>query len=176
MASAHKSPFKSYFLDGVLLVLLGLAMLLWPGESLRVLCTGIGIALAALGLIKLIVFLAGRGGERSAGDLLVGLIQIALGAALILRADFFIGIFQIVTGVLLLYGSILMFVQAFLLRRTRGVLFVLALVFACVTAVLAVVILLNPVQFAAFITQLHGVSLIVEGAGMILVMRRVKKN
>ena len=74
-----------------------------------------------------------------------------------------------------LYGAALMFAQAWMLRSFRGRDFTLALVCACVTLVLAVIILVDPVAFASFITQLHGIALIVEGLSMLLVLRKVKK-
>lgn len=52
--------------------------------------------------------------------------QLALGIALMVKSGFFITVFQYVTAVILAYGAILMFVQAFQLRKIKGAMFVLS--------------------------------------------------
>ncbi|MBQ3878928.1 MAG: DUF308 domain-containing protein [Oscillospiraceae bacterium] len=174
--SALKKVFRSYVFDALILIALGVVILVWPDESLRALCICIGVVLGLVGLFKIIAFAADKSSERSPLDVLFGLFQIVLGAAFIIKSDFFIGAFQIITGVILLYGSILMFIQAIRLRAIRGPMFVLSLIFAVLTLLLAVVILVNPIEFAAFMTQLHGISLIIEGAAMLIVLHRVKTD
>ena len=174
MEKTGKKWFRSTLVDGLLLMALGVAMLIWPEGSLKTLCVAAGAAVAVMGLVKVIVFLAGREGERDAGALFTGLVQLALGVALIVRPDFFITVSQYVTGVLLVYGAILMYCRAVSLRKKKGPTFVLSLLFAVLTTVLAAVIFLNPSAFAGIRTQIHGVSLIVEGAAMILVLRRIE--
>ncbi len=170
-----KDILKNYMLDGILLILLGIAMLIWPNSSLKALCIIIGIALCVIGLVHVLGFFASKDATRSPQQLIGGILPLALGILLIAASGFFIGAFQFVCGLLLLYGAALMFAQAWMLRSVRGLDFTLALVFACVTLVLAVVILIDPVAFASFITQLHGISLIIEGLSMLLVLRKVKK-
>ncbi len=165
---------KSYFFDGFLLIALGVVMIVWPKQSLSILCDIIGAVIIVMGLIKLITFFAGKKEEKEAKDLLVGIIQLALGTALIVKADFFITAFQIITAIILAYGAIVMLCHAIALRKIKGPMFVLSIIFGIITLVLAVIIFIDPAAFAEFKTQLHGISLIVEGLAMIIVLSKVK--
>ena len=171
-----KDALKSYLFDGILLILLGLVLLIFPDTSLSTFCMVAGVVLAIMGLVKIIFFAANLGGVRRGVDIPIGLAQIALGVALIVKPGFFISLFQIVVGVILVYGSLLMVTRAFRLREVRGPLFTLSIVFGVLTLVLGVVILVNPAQTAAFIVQLMGAALVVEGLSLVIVMHSAKKN
>ena len=167
-----KELLKSYFFDGLFLIALGIIMLLWPEGSMMTLCIIIGAALMIMGLLKVIGnFSAGDASPRTSG-LTLGLVQAGIGAALMVAPEFFIAVFQFIAAVLLIYGAVLMFIQAYRLRKERDVMFTLSLIFASLTTLLAIIIFINPRSFALFMTQLYGISLIVEGLAMIIVLRR----
>ena len=167
---------KSYLFDGILLVLLGLVLLLLPKVSLTVLCVIVGVALIVMGLIKLIFFAANVNGARRWFDIPIGLIQLAVGFWMIIDSDLFINLFQIVTGIILIYGSLLLFMNALALREFRGVFYWLSIVFGAICAVLGIIILVNPAAFATFMMQLQGVALVVEGLALVAVMHTVKRE
>ena len=106
--------------------------------------------------------------------MILALVQLAAGIILILQADFFVEIFFVVTGLLLAYGAILMFVRLIQLRRVKGPMFYFSLVFGIINLIFAVLILINPEQFASFSTRLQGAALVIEGIGMIIVLRNLK--
>lgn len=168
--------FKSYIFDGILLMVLGLLLIVWPGGALNVLCILMGAAVAIMGILKMISFFRRSNSERLPSDLLIGVIMLVLGIALIVKADFFIEFFNVVLAIMLIYGAILMFAQAIMLKDEKGLMFILSLVFSVITLILAVIIFINPVGFASFMTQLRGISLMVEGLAMILVMRSMKSS
>ena len=172
MRAKIKGILNSYLFDGLLLVALGVIMLLWSGAPLKVLCNIVGIILIVMGAIKLAPFIANRDTDRKIAILCLGLFQLVAGVILIVKSNFFVSVFQYITAVLLLYGCILLFRQAYKLREQKGTMFTATIVFACVTLVLAIVMVVNPAALASFITQLNGVSLIVEGLAMIIVLRK----
>ncbi len=166
-----KDLLKDYVFDGVLLILLGLAIFIWPKETLHFLFLAVGVLFALVGIVKIFLYYRTEKEERRGGDLFFAILTVCFGIAVAIAAEFFITLFQIVTGVLLLYGALILFLRAYALRRAIGPMFVTALIFALLITALAIVILLDPVAFASFITQLHGVSLILEGLSMIVVLR-----
>lgn len=172
MTAKTKKLFNSYLFDGLLLIALGVVMLLWSGAPLKVLCNIIGIILIVIGAIKAISFIANKNNNRKITGLLIGLLQLAAGIILLVKSDFFVSFFQYVTAALLLYGCFLLFRQAYKLRAQKGTMFTASIVFACITLVLAVVMIVNPTALASFITQLNGVSLIIEGLAMIVALRK----
>ena len=173
MKGKIKKLLLSYIFDGLVLIALGVAMLVWPEESLKTLCIIVGSLFILVGFVKIVGFIVNKSGERTAGELFVGILQFAFGAALVIKSGFFIDVFQVITGVILIYGAILMFIHAFKLRVYKGVMFALSLIFASITAVLAVIIIINPSQVASFMTQLHGISLVIEGVAMLMVLHRI---
>ena len=174
MASKTKRLFRSYVFDGLLMIALGVMLLIWPQQSLKALCIIIGAVLALLGVIKIIAFITNKNGDRNILDIPVGIIQIVAGGALIIRPGFFINFFQIIIGVLLAYGAVTMIVRAIQLFRIGGFMLVISVIFAVIMAALAVIILVNPPAFASFMTQLEGISLIVEGLALIIALVRIR--
>ncbi|MBQ6172689.1 MAG: DUF308 domain-containing protein [Clostridia bacterium] len=167
MAKKITTMFKSYVFDGILLIALGIAMLIWPEESLKIPCIIIGAVLAIMGIIKIIAFIAKK--TKGSSGLFVGLAQIAIGAAFIFASDFFISVFHYVIAFILLYGAIMMFINAFNLRKVFGMMFMASLIFAIITTILAIVIIINPFVFV----QLRGIALIIEGLAMVIVLRTI---
>ena len=168
---------KSYLVDGILLFLLGLVMLIWPNDTLNTVCILIGAAVGVMGIIKTVAYLMQKDKEnRKLTSLIVGIIQIIAGILVMCNADFFVSFFQIISGIVILYGAVILFVQAFKSRQEKGAKFTAALIMGAINLFLAVVILINPAQFAAFMTQLNGVSLMIEGISMVVLFIGFRNN
>ena len=135
-----------------------------------------GIILVLLGLVKTIGFFKNKSGERKNQDLLIGLIQLAVGIAFLARTNFFIDFFQIVIAVLMIYGCILMLVQAHDLKEEKNAKFKASVTFAIVTLVLAAIILINPIFLINVISRITGIALIVVGLAIIFVLRRPEEK
>ena len=176
MSEKIKKIIRSYWFDGILLICLGALILIWPDATPTILCIVTAVMLIILGLIKIIGFFVSKSGERKALALLIGLLQLAAGIAILVKTDFFIDFFQIISAVLMIYGCILMFVQAFDLRKEKGARFVTSIVFGIITLVLAVFMLINPAFMLEIMAYVTGIALIVEGLAIIIVLRRPKSG
>ena len=131
---------------------------------------------AAVGLIHCIVFFTRKTGERNPVDLIVGIIQLALGIVMLVKPDFFVSFFYFAIGVLTAYGCILMAIQFFRLRKLDRFRYWSALIFGLLLLGLAIVVFLNPASFGGFLFRLHGIAMIVEGLSLIFVMSRKDKK
>ena len=174
MSEKLKNLFRSYLFDGLIFVALGTVMLVWPESSLKILCIVLGALLGVVGLVMVMTFILNRRDDAHSFGLLSGLIQIALGVALIVKPEFFINVFQIFVAIIMLYGCILMFIHAYQIRSEKGIVYWLSIIFAVITLILAVLMLINPEAFASFMVQLEGVSLIVEGLSMIICLHNMR--
>ena len=172
MSENVKKILKSYWFDGLLLVFIGIWILVWPNAAPKIICVVSGIVLAVLGLLKTIGFFKNKNNERKNQNLLIGLIQLALGVAFLAKTDFFIDFFKVVIAVLMLYACILMLVQAYDQRKEKNAKFKAAVIFAIVTLALAVIILINPIFLIHVISRLTGIALIVVGLAIIFVLRK----
>lgn len=164
---------KNYIVDAILLIVLGLVLIFWPHVALVTIFTWIGIGLIVLGVIKGIAFFMKKNKkDRRAIDLIVGIIQIIVGILFIAKSDFLIAFFPIAGAILLAYGAIIMIIHAIKMKDGNQNSFLLSLVLGIVTLVLAAIIFVNPVLLANVMVQATGVSMIVEGVSLLLVLSR----
>lgn len=174
MGEKIKNLFKSYFFDGLLLVVLGLVMLLFPSVTDTLLCIIIGAVIGVIGLIKCITFFTSKNAIQAPTDLLVGLVELAVGVAMIIKSQFFINLFAVVAGVILSFGAILMLTQAYIIRKEGGAMPIIALIFGVITAIFAILIFINPFKAVEVTTRIRGISLIAEGLGIMIVLHSAK--
>lgn len=172
----RKSIFRSFVFDGILLIALGLALAIWPDVALEIICVIIGAVIGVMGLIRCIIYFIVKDENSKASDLLLGILQICIGLAFIVARLFFIKSFFIIFGVMLIYGSLMLLIRAFLLRAVGGITFTTAIAFGLITLALGIIIFIQPAAFASFITVLEGISLVIEGLGMIVVLRKAKEE
>ena len=162
---------KNYIVDAILLIALGLVMLIWPQWSLQIIFKWVGIGFIVMGLVKgLIYFSRKEKKERSASDLLVGCLQLAVGIFAIAKAEVLASHFPIVAAILLAYGAIMMIVRAVKMKDGDQKTFILSLVLGIVTLVLAVVVFAHPAMLANLMMQTAGIAMIVEGISLLIVM------
>ena len=165
------STLKNYIVDAILLIALGLVMLIWPQWSLKIIFTWIGIGLIVLGAIKGILYFAKKDkSERRITNLLVGLLQLVAGIFVIAKAEYLASHFPIVMAILLAYGAIIILIRAIRLKDGNKNTFTLTLVLGIVTLILAVVVFVHPVLLANVMMQATGVSMIIEGVALLIVL------
>ncbi len=176
MQETLKSLFKSAVFDGALLIVFGLILVLFPRVSLQVLCAVLGAILIAMSILKFVALPNIPGTFGRAMEALVALIELVLGFALIVQADFFISLFQVIIGVVLVFGSLLLLFHAYEIRSLGGSWFVCSIVAGVLVLALGVLVILNPAEFAEIAFQLQGIALIIEGVSFVVFLRSMKKN
>ena len=179
MNSKVMSTVTNYWFLGIIFIALGIVMIVWPGISTSALCITIAVLLMIMGLYNAVHFFAAKKDEHKALDLILGLLAIAGGVIILVRRDFFVQSFQILSAVIMLYGVILMFIHAVRLRKQKGIFFILSIVFGALTLLFAAAIVLIPIidpqsHISDYFSIVHGVGLIVEGLAMIIVLRKIK--
>ena len=176
MSEKVQKLIKSYWFDGLFLIFLGIWLLVWPNAAPKIICIITGIVLAVLGVVKTAGFFANKNKERKNTDLLIGLLELLFGIAILIKTDFFIDFFQIIAAILMIYGCILMLVQAYDMRQEKNARFKASIAFAFVTLILAVVLLINPASLVKAISMVTGVALIVVGLAIIIVLRKPEEK
>ena len=176
LVSRINTALTCYIFDGVLIVALGLLVVMAPQASLAFLCLVLGIDLVVMGVMKLVFYAANPYGIRSSANIFVGLAQVALGIWIVCKPDSFVNVFQILTGIVLIYVALLLFCRAFALRGFRGNFFWISLGSGIVSAVLGVVVLLNPMASASAMMVLSGIALMVAGVAIIAVLVSMKRE
>ena len=164
---------KNYIVDALLLIVLGIVMVAWPQGTLETIFKWIGVGMIVIGAIKIILFFVKKDSEqRSWVDLAVGAVQIIAGIFFIAKPAFLVEFFPTVAAILLGYGAIVMIVRAVKMIDGNKTAFTLSLVLGIVTLVLAVIVFVHPVALANVMVQAAGVSMIVEGIALLIVLSR----
>ena len=162
--------------SAVICIALGVVLLFWPDLSLRVLCMLLGAALLITGAGYIISYFARRGKLSALQfEIILGVILAILGLWLLLNPATFISLLQFVFGAILVIHGIVDLQAAFHLQGAGYNRWWAALILALLTAVLGVVIILNPFGSMAALTMLIGLSLIFDGASDLALIFRLSR-
>ena len=143
---------------------LGVVLLIWPSLSGKIICYGLAAVLLALGVYRIICyFVRDAMMTMLRGDLMAGLVLIALGIFVIAKPDVIVSVLPVLFGLLLILGAMSEIQTAFDMKRMESSRWYLSLIAALVLAALGAVILLNPFSTALTLMRFIGVALIVEG-------------
>ena len=154
--------------DGVILMLLGLFMLIFPGASVKIVCIILGIALIVMGIMLIISYVKERNIAPIKSNLYAGIGMIVLGILVFIFSDFFVSILLIAFGLILLYGCYVLFRQAYEMSDQKGKDFFLPLIMGIIILVLGILMVTNPAGSAAFVARMCGIALLVEGFSFLI--------
>ena len=166
-----KNMLKNYAVDAILLIILGMVMFFGAKKSLSVIFILLGSVLIIMGLVKGILFLLKKE-EQGILSLTVGIIQVVAGIFVLAKKGLLVDFFPVVSSLILVYGAVIMLIRAVKLRHQEKKIFLSSLVLGIITLLLAIMIFLHPVVIADVMIQAAGISLVVEGVALLIVLSR----
>ncbi len=169
MESRIKSILSSHYFEGILLIVFGLVMLLFPTHSIKIVSIITGVILCVLGVTLAVSYVV-HNTEKHTLQLFAGLMCIALGIEFVFRTDNLAGAMHAVLSITLIYSGALLFIQAYNLRKDRGPLFRITFAFAVIAVIFAVLMLINDEESTAFL-RIKGASMIIEGVASLFVIK-----
>lgn len=161
----------------ILFLVLGIALLIWPGLFLRFACNIIGALLIAFGVVTLIGEL--RMTSRSMLTIGFGVVITAVGIVIIANPEMVSSIIPIVFGLILLFDGVGNLRYALGLRRFGTDNWVFLMVLGIVTLVFGAVILLHPYGTAELAFRIIGAALIYNALSDLIIavqMNRAAKQ
>lgn len=156
---------KGFLLSALALMLLGLALLLWPEASLRLVCYLFGAVILVKGLLSIWGYV--RAEERFFFDyfgLVFGIAASALGVFLLLQPDTVVSVLPILVGVYVIVDAVVRLQSAFELRAMGYGRWWGFLILAGLSVALGVLMVVNPFETVQLLVMAIGVILLVEGA------------
>jgi uncharacterized membrane protein HdeD (DUF308 family) len=174
MESRIKSILSSHYFEGILLIVFGLIMLFLPTHSFKVICVITGLILSVLGVTLAVSYVV-HNKEKHPLLLFAGLMCVALGVEFVFRTANLAGAMHTVLSITLIYSGMLLFIQAYNLRKDRGTLFKITFAFAVVAVIFAVLMLINDEDSSAFL-RIKGISMIIEGIASLFVIKETHIN
>ena len=164
-----KEVLASPYFEGALLVVFGVVMLVSPTHSITIISIITGVILCLLGVLLSLSFIMHHK-QKHALVLFAGLMCAALGIEFIFRTSSMDRPMHAVLSITLIYSSILFFLQAYDLRKVRGIRWIITLVFATAAIVFAVLMLVYDEHTTAF-RLVKGSSMVFEGIASLFVIK-----
>ncbi len=163
-----KSFFRNFryssFLVAMLCAGLGVAVLIWPENAMKVLCYGFGGVLILAGILQVAAYLLGeRSGMLQKLMMLAAFMSAVVGVWLLFSPDKVRTLAMIVMGVVLLYHGFLDIKYGFDIKgcQARGA--SMAVIFGVVTCAVGVLMLVNPFKDSAILFMVAGIGFLVDG-------------
>ncbi|MCM1189343.1 MAG: DUF308 domain-containing protein [bacterium] len=176
-----KRILQNEIISSLLMIVLGIILMVWPGAAMDIACMIIGCGLIIVGAISLIVLFVRqkKSGEEGVGkDSIIAIIKsvvmIVVGIILIAKMKTVVSILPFVIGVLIIVNSTVNVIQSILNRKQSGK-WVVSLVIGLVTAVIGILMVADP--FGAAVSQIFilGLGLAVDGISNLANGMTVKK-
>ena len=156
---------KGFLLSALAFMLLGLALLLWPEASLRLVCYLFGAVILIKGLLSVWGYV--RAEERFFFDyfgLVFGVAAAALGVFLLIKPDTVVSVLPILVGLYVIVDAVVRLQSAFELKAMGYARWWAFLVLAGLSVVLGMLMVANPFETVQLLVMAIGVILLVEGA------------
>ena len=163
-----KSFFRNFryaaFLVSIMCILLGLAVILWPDNAMKVMCYGFGAVLVLAGLLQVAAFLLGeRTGLLPKLMMLAAFMSIVVGVWLLFSPDKVTKLAMIVLGVVLLYHGFMDIKYGFDIKGWQAKGSAMAVFFGVATCAFGVLMLVNPFQSAETLFFVAGLGFLFDG-------------
>ncbi|MBR4178184.1 MAG: DUF308 domain-containing protein [Bacilli bacterium] len=156
---------------------LGFLLLLFPVESLSIAGYLIASILMLSALFQFYKVYKNKGIQTN-GDiiyLIVSIAFIALSISIFVDPTWIIRMINILVGLLLIISSATNIMELLKYKKDRTTTWWIYLSFAIIILIIGIAVILNPLFLAKILTQLEGISLIIDTLVTLLLTRRIKK-
>lgn len=172
-----KSLKVNYSLSAVICVILGIVLLVWPGQSTQVVCMILGIVLGGFGIIQIILYLATQEKTMvSHSMMMLGIVLAVIGGWIVLKPETIIKAIPMIVGILIVIHGLHNAVQAIDLKKMQYDNWWVALLLSLLTIALGVVLICNPFTVVDTVVRLIGAFLIYDGLSDMWILSRVFKT
>lgn len=172
-----KSLKVNYSLSAVICVILGIVLLVWPGQSTQVVCMVLGIVLGGFGLIQIILYLATKEKTMvSHSMMMLGVVLAVIGGWIVLKPETIIKAVPMIVGILIVIHGFHNAVQAIDLKKMQYDNWWVALLLSLLTAALGVVLICNPFTIVDTVVRIIGAFLVYDGLSDMWILSRVFKT
>lgn len=161
-------------ISALLCILLGIVLVVWPGLSMKIVCTAVGAVLLIGGGVRLSVYFATRDGSVYAHlNLIMGIILAVVGVWILLQPDKVLAIIPIIVGIVIILHGGNNLRQAVTLWREKYDKWWIVLILGILTAGFGVLLVLRPFEALDTVVMMIGISLIFDGISDIWIITRI---
>ena len=155
----HVAPDR--LITGITLLVLGILFLIFPVNSVRIICYVAGALLIVFGAVKLVLYFV-KGMIETGNGLILGGALICIGAMLIIKQGLLQELITMLFGFVLLIGGLSYLQRAICEIRRKNLIWIVYILFAAAFLALGIVVFVNPFSDRA-LGIFIGISLLFEG-------------
>lgn len=164
-------------ISSILCVILGLVLVFWPGLSIRIVCTAVGVVLIVTGVTRMIDYFAVRDGSMySQINLIFGIVLVVVGVWISVKPDKVLAIIPIIVGIVIVIHGLQNIKQAMELWRDKYAKWWVACILGVLTVGFGVLLICRPFTAIDTVVMLIGFFLIYDGISNIWIVSRIYKN
>ena len=163
----------STLITSVLWILLGVILLVFPGESLDTLARILGIIVIAFGVLEAVISFV-SGGAAGYFGVGVGVILVILGLVIVIRPDILISLLPVISGIIIGLHGIASLVNSFQLIGKDKYWWV-GLIFSILTVAFGALLLFRARDAANTVARIVGILMIVSSVFHMWVLYRKAK-
>ena len=164
-----KNSKLSKILSLVVIALVGLFLVIYPGDTLNIVVGVFGCALLLIGVIGIVsYFLPKNKNSRSTLDLLISIVEAIVGPIVVSNIGFVISLFPIFAGVIIALQGVLYLISTLRMKSDNNS-WKLGLVLSLVMIAFGILIFANPFATLATLVRLTGVALIYNAISGIII-------
>ena len=157
-------------LSALIVAVIGVILLVYPGSALEMTARILGIGLLLAGAVTLLISLLQKGhGFSKILHICYGVIEVVIGLFILLKPDFVIASFPVIAGLIMAFEGVMYVITALQIRKGSNKTWLIALILGLVLIILGIVFFSNPFSTMKALVSVLGVSMILGGVtGMII--------
>jgi uncharacterized membrane protein HdeD (DUF308 family) len=163
--------------SSLLCAALGVVLLAYPGDSMRVVGIAVGVVLILTGMVKVFDFLINRDGTLYLQlNLIFGIVLVVVGVWIITQPEKVMSIIPIIIGIIITIHGISKLRQAIELCQDHYEKWWVALLLGILTAGLGILLIFRPFEALETVVQVIGAFLVYDGVSNLWIASRVYKT
>ncbi|MDD6057584.1 MAG: DUF308 domain-containing protein [Clostridiales bacterium] len=161
-------------LSGIVCIVLGIVLFVWPNETLDIFCRVFAVGLVMMGIAQIVIYFMDRTLHPFAG--ILGLIVFLIGLWIFLEPYSVVSLIPIVIGVVLAIHGIQDFQLALEAKAYGYERWGILLLLALISMLFGILCIVNAFGVVKLATQLIGVALVYDGISDLWLVSRVSRS
>lgn len=162
---------QNYFINAVIMIILGLVLVIWPDILGNILCYILGGALILMGIFQLVGFIRGEHlGFYNKFSMMMGIILLLLGIWVCVNPRVVLSIIPVIVGIIILLHGLMDIQYTLDIKNTGNTKWWLGLIAAIVTIIIGILLVANPFIAYEITIILIGIAMIYDGGSDLVLL------
>lgn len=177
MVESFKKMFLMSILSSIFFIVIGLFLMMKPGETMAIISYAVGSLILVSGVIFLIKYFTNKNAYTMlSGELILGVICVIVGIVLFLNPKALASVIHFILGMWIIISSVTKIQYAFQLKSYHNKAWISTLVIAAITFIFGLLLLFNPFEGAKFLTQIIGIFILTYAILDLIEVFIIRKN